>query len=164
MADLTPERKLLDLITKAQGKLRLRKELKIFTKLNIVLIGLIIVILAVFLVDIFTSDHTIPELTVHLPEQKEDVLLKLPEFDEGIEDVEVVVEKDVSLSKEYAVKNLNLLGIITADSNQAIIEDKESKKTFFLYKGDGFGEFKVYDIKDNGVVLEHRGEKIELKM
>ena len=43
MTEITPEGKLLDLIKQAQGKLRLKKELRFFTKINIILIGLIII-------------------------------------------------------------------------------------------------------------------------
>lgn len=68
------------------------------------------------------------------------------------------------ISREEILGNLNLLGIITGDNNQAIIEDKTLKKTFFLYKGDLLGELKVYDIKDSVVILEYKGEKIELNI
>ena len=68
------------------------------------------------------------------------------------------------ISKEEILGNLNLLGIITGENNQAIIEDKNLKKTFFLYKGDSLGELKVYDIKESAVILDYKGEKIELKI
>ena len=163
MTGTSPEKKLLDLIKHTQGKLKLKKELKIFTKINIILIGLIVVILAVFFVDLFTSGYKIPELSVDLP-QEEQVLPKLREFDEDVEDIDIVVEKDAPIPKEDLVKNLNLLGIITGDNNQAIIEDKTSKKTHFLYKGDSLGEFKIHGIKDSSVTLEYKGEEIELRM
>jgi hypothetical protein len=57
-----------------------------------------------------------------------------------------------------------LLGVIRGDNDQAIIEDKTLKKTFFLYKGDLLGELKVYDIKDSAVILEYKGEKTEIKL
>lgn len=164
MAELTPEGKLLDLIKQAQDKKNLKKELKIFTKVNMILIGLIIIIIAIFLVDIFTSEYNISELSIDFPEPKDEILPKPIEFEDDIGNIEVVSKKRVSISKEGVVKNLNILGIVAGDNNQAIIEDKQSKKTYFLYKGDSFGEFKVLDIKDSGVILEHKGERIELRM
>ncbi|MFH1854067.1 MAG: hypothetical protein ABH815_02020 [Candidatus Omnitrophota bacterium] len=164
MAELTPEGKLLDLIKQAQGNKNLKKELKIFTNVNIILIGLIAVILAVFLIDIVTSDYNIPELRVDFLEQEGRILPKPVEFSDDVEDVNIVPEKKPSVSKEDVLKNLNLLGIVAGDDNQAIIEDLESKKTHFLYTGDNLGEYKVLDIKDNKVLLEYKGEKIELRM
>jgi hypothetical protein len=76
-------------------------------------------------------------------------------------------DKDINIKKipkEEIVGNLNLLGIIRGDNDQAIIEDNTLKKTFFLYKGDLLGELKVYDIKDSAVILDYKGEKIELKI
>ncbi len=162
MTPLTPEGKLLNLIKQAQDKFRLKKELKLFTKINILLIVLIIVILAVFLVDVFTSNYNIPELSVDLPEEV--ALPRLHELDEDMKDVDIVPEKKVSIPKKELTKDLTLLGIITGDSNQAIIEDKGSKKTFFLYQGDSFGEFRVFDIKESMVILNYKGEKIELRI
>ena len=57
-----------------------------------------------------------------------------------------------------------LLGIITGDEDQAVIEDKSGEKSYFLYKGDSFKDFTVYDIKESRVILDYRGEKIELKI
>jgi len=162
MSGITPEGKLLDLIKQAHGKLKLKKELKIFTKVNILLIGLIVVILAIFLADVFTSDYRMPELSVDLPKQS--VLPKLHEFNEDAEDMDVVIGERVSIPKGDVAKDLNLLGVITGDNDQAIIEDKSENKTFFLYQGDSFREFKVRDIKDSSVILDYKGEEIELNM
>jgi hypothetical protein len=62
------------------------------------------------------------------------------------------------------ISGLNLLGIITGNANQAIIEDKKTDKTYFLYQGDVFGNFKVFSISATGVILDYQGEKIELKI
>jgi hypothetical protein len=162
MVNVTPEEKLLNVIKKAQGRMRLKKELKIFTKVNFILASLIIVILAIFLVDLFTPDYKAPELNMDLPEEK---VLPIPEADEGMyEEKEVLVEQKSPLSKQDLIKNLNLLGIVESENSQAIIEDKETKRTFFLYKGDRFGEFTVYDIKESGIIFDYKGEKIELRM
>jgi len=159
MADVSPEEKLLNVIKKQHGKMRLKKDINLFTKINFILIGLIAIILIFFLVDIFTPDYKTPELSIELPEEK--MILPVPkDWDEE----KVIVEERPSISKEELVKDLNLMGIITGDNDQVIIEDKKAKKTFFLYESDRLGEFKVYDIKESGVILDYKGEKIELKL
>ncbi len=160
MAGMTSEGKLLNLIKDAQKKHRLRKDLKVFTKINIVLIALILVILIVFLVDFLASSQEKSTLMVELPE--EETVLPLVE-DVDIEE-EIVIEERPLASKEELVKDLTVLGIITGDNDQVIIEDKAAGKTNFLYKDDSFGDFKINEIKDNGVILDYKGEKIELNM
>ena len=163
MIDISPEKKLLDIIKQAHGKLRFKKELKVFTRINIILIVLIIVILGGFLVDIFISDYSLPELSLDLDKQDKEVLPVTDDIDDELFDL-VVETKDSSVPDKELVKHLNLLGIVTGEDNQAIIQDRSTQKTFFLYKGDSFGEFMVYDIKDSRVILEYKGQKIELKM
>ena len=67
MTDATPEEKLLNLIRKDQSKARIGKDLKIFTKINIALIGLIGVVMIVFLADVFIfKKKPVEELTADL--------------------------------------------------------------------------------------------------
>lgn len=159
MTKMTPEQKLLDLIKNTQGKLKFKKELKIFTKVNIALTVLIVVILAVFLKDFLTFDYNVPEIDIDLTVKKWD----LPVVVNVEEEIDLEIEKD-SVDKGALAKDLNLLGIVEGVRDQAIVEDKEANKTFFLYKGDRFGEFEVYDIKSSKVILDYKGEKIELNM
>ena len=169
MTDATPEEKLLNLIRKDQSKARIGNDLKIFTKINIALIGLIGVVMIVFLADVFIfKKKPVEELTADLeariPETHPEAIEKT-EGDNAISQSKL--DKDMSIkniSKEEILGNFNLLGIIRGDNDQAIMEDKGLKKTFFLYKGDSLGELKVYDIKDSAVILEYKGEKIELKI
>lgn len=164
MNNITPEGKLLNVIKQGQIKMKIKKELKIFTKINIVLIGLIIIILAIFLVDIFISDSTLSDLDMELYKSGEEEVVPIIEPpEEELPDI-VVEEKVVTISKEELIKDLNLMGIITGNKNQAIIEDKKEKRTLFLYEGDSIRELRVYEIKENEVILEYKGEKIELKM
>ena len=163
MAGVTPEEKLLNVIKKAQGKMKLKKELHIFTKVNFILIGLIIIIVIIFLIDVLTApSYKGSEIAVDLPEQE--ALPAAKNLDEEFEDIEIDTREASRVSKGEMLQDLNLLGVITGDDNQAIIEDKKTKRTFFLYKGDSFREFKVYDIREGSVTLDYEGEKIELKM
>ncbi len=171
MIESTPEEKLLNLIKKGQSKVKFGKDLKIFTKVNMVLISLIAVIAVVFLADVFIFKKGPSLEPVIIDTQQTKALQAQPLAAEKIEEDNVMdyasLDKNINIkkiSREEILGNLNLLGIITGDNNQAIIEDKTLKKTFFLYKGDLLGELKVYDIKDSAVILEYKGEKIELNI
>lgn len=169
MTESTPEGKLLHLIRKSQSKARLGEDLKIFTKVNILLIGFIGVVAVIFLADVLIFKEkplTEPvQAKVAQTPQVHPISVESAEEDNAAD--QVVPDKDISIkkiSREEVLGNFTLLGIITGDNNQAIIEDKTLKKTFFLYKNDSFGDFKVYDIKDSAVILDYKGEKIELSI
>ena len=161
ISGVTPEGKLLNLIKQAEDRPRLKKELKVFTKITIVLITLIVLILIIFMADIFTSSHDIPELKINIPKN---IVETLPVKNEVDEEKEVVTERTYSVSKEDVLKRFRLLGVITGDNVQVIIEDVESKETLFLNKGDSFKGFTIFEIKDSGVIVDYNGQKIELSM
>jgi len=60
------------------------------------------------------------------------------------------------------IKSLELLGIVSGDEPQVIIEDKKLRKTYFLFTGDYLGEIKVEEVYSDRVLLEFKGEKISL--
>lgn len=60
------------------------------------------------------------------------------------------------------IKDLHLLGIVSGDNPQVIIEDRKLQKTYFLNTGDYLGEIKVEAIHSGSVILEFKGEKINL--
>jgi cell division protein FtsL len=162
MIEATPEGKLLNLIRKSQHKSKLKKDLKIFTKVNVILIAVIAVIFAIFLLDVFIFKNKNSEIPQNVLIKENEVQ---PVKEDIQEDADIVKEQPKNIIPIHDIKaNLNLLGIVTGDNNQAIIEDKNLKKTFFLYKGDNIGELKVYDIKNNAVILDYKGEKIELNI
>ena len=165
MNQITPEQKLLDVIKKAQVKMKLRKELKVFTRMNVILVGIIIVVVAIFLVDILTASYKTSELNIKLPKTQEVIVPQAKvSYVDLDEETDSVVEKKSNISRDELVKDLVLLGIITGDEDQAVIEDKSGEKSYFLYKGDSFKDFTVNDIKESRVILDYRGEKIELKI
>ena len=59
---------------------------------------------------------------------------------------------------------LNLVGIMAGDNPQAVIEDKTAGKTFYLSRGQSFGEFKVEEILEGKVILSSRGKRYELSL
>lgn len=161
MTESTPEGKLLNLIRNDQSKSKIGKDLKIFTKINIMLMGVIGLVAVIFIADVFIFKEKPIEVPVVA-----DIQVEAPEPKPKPEPIAEKIEEPIvkRISKEEILGNFNLLGIISGDNNQAIIEDKALKKTYFLYKGDSFGDLKVYDIKESAVILDYEGEKIELNI
>ncbi len=62
------------------------------------------------------------------------------------------------------IKDINLVGIITGENPQAIIEDKKAQKTYYVTKGQLIGEFKVEDIQERKVILNYQGQNYELPL
>lgn len=60
------------------------------------------------------------------------------------------------------LKDINLVGIISGDNPQAIIEDKKSQKAFYLSKGQFIGEFQLEDIQEGKIILNYNGQRYEL--
>lgn len=165
MPKITPEEKLLQIIKKDRFGVRLKKELNIFSKVNIFLGVLIAVVIVIFLADIlfFKNKNIDSAYYTSLADVKPIDVEIIPEPEMDIPDL----SKNERVKKVYAEdvkKNYALLGIITGDNNQAIIEDKAIKKTFFLYKGDTIGDMIVEDIKNNMVILDCQGEKVQLSI
>jgi hypothetical protein len=75
---------------------------------------------------------------------------------------QTVSEAPVPSSSSAASKRFNLVGIITGDKPQAIVEDKEAGKTYYLYKGQSIGGITITDIGPGKVVLNYNGEAITL--
>lgn len=57
---------------------------------------------------------------------------------------------------------LSLLGVVSGETPQAIIEDKRTQKTYFLNKGSTFDDIEVGDIFENKVILTYKGKQFEL--
>lgn len=60
------------------------------------------------------------------------------------------------------IKSLKLLGIVSGDSPQVIIEDNKLQKTYFLHAGDYLGEIKIEEIYSDRATLEFKGERVSL--
>jgi len=60
---------------------------------------------------------------------------------------------------------LTLMGIVSGNPAQAIIEDAETKKTYFVTPGQMVVDGAVLErVLDNRVVLDLNGEKIDLTL
>jgi type II secretory pathway component PulC len=60
------------------------------------------------------------------------------------------------------IKDINLVGIISGDNPQVVIEDKNLKKTYYLNKGQFISEFQLEDIQEGKVILNYKGQRFEL--
>jgi hypothetical protein len=61
-------------------------------------------------------------------------------------------------------KDLSLMGIISGENPQAVIEDKKGQQTLYLTKGQFISDMRVADIQENKVILEYRGKRVELHL
>ncbi len=62
------------------------------------------------------------------------------------------------------LKDMVLLGIVSGENPQAIIEDKNTQKTYYLSKGQFIGEFQVTDIREGKIILDFNGQVVELNL
>ena len=75
----------------------------------------------------------------------------------------VAVAPSVEASKLAA--RLSLLGIVSGEQPQAIIEDSQTQKTYFVSEGQMVVDGAIVEsINSNGVVLNFLGETIELNL
>lgn len=72
-------------------------------------------------------------------------------------------KKKVSPVVIEATKNLKLVGISWSDNPDAMIEDTQAKRTFFLKRGQNIGKMKIQAIFKDRVILSYEGEEVELK-
>ena len=72
-------------------------------------------------------------------------------------------ESGASTSVEVS-KRFNLVGIIAGERPQAIIEDSQTQKTYYLYRGQSVSGVTVQEIGDGRIVLNYEGKEAELVM
>ena len=75
------------------------------------------------------------------------------------EEKSAAIPTDIELTKE-----INLVGIISSDNPQAIIEDRRTQKTYYVARGQFIGDYKVEDIQEGKIILEFQGKRYELNM
>lgn len=61
-----------------------------------------------------------------------------------------------------ALKDISLVGVISGEPPQAVIEDKKAQRTYYAIKGQSVGEYQLEDIQDGKVILNYDGKKYEL--
>lgn len=90
-------------------------------------------------------------------------------YEKGIENRQIfgqVLGQEAGIPMNVAntdlLKDINLVGIISGENPQAIIEDKKSQKTFYLNEGQFIGEFQLEDIQEGKIILNYKGQRYEL--
>ena len=73
-------------------------------------------------------------------------------------------EKPISGANVDLVKDINLVGIITGDNPQAVIEDKKTQKSYYVTKGQSVGDFQVEEIQEGKIILNYMGQRFELSL
>lgn len=71
-------------------------------------------------------------------------------------------EKPINALSPGLLKDINLVGIISGDSPQAIIEDKKTKETFYATKGQFIGEIQIEDIQAGKIIVNYQNQRYEL--
>jgi len=153
-----------------------------FKFLNFVLINRLI-LLAVFIfsvllfIDLFLRYPNLSKFQSHT----KDYLKTIPQKEEikpyeyysqeiskralfNAESTESKVEKVIPAGQTFKelIRGLKLLGVVSGDNPQVIIEDQKLQKTYFLYPGDYLGEIKIEEVYSDRVILEFKGERISL--
>lgn len=62
------------------------------------------------------------------------------------------------------LKDITLLGIISGEDPQAVLEDKLSGKSYSLRKNQFMNEYMIEDIREGKVILNYKGQRFELNL
>lgn len=146
---------------------------------NPVLAVILIILLIYFLADIIYNPYRGKEAELEFDAARETIGVKekTHSFEPysyyaagtGGRNIFLPQESDVPAAQsgppaEEISANLSLIGIIAGDRPQAIIEDKKTGKSYFLYKGGSVGQAKIIDIMEDRVLMEYRNETFELAL
>ena len=71
-------------------------------------------------------------------------------------------ESPASAGAYESIQDFSLLGIISGDKPQAIIQDNKTQKTYTVNKGQFVGEYSVEEILPDKVILNSTGQRYEL--
>ncbi|MDD5584488.1 MAG: type II secretion system protein N [Candidatus Omnitrophica bacterium] len=71
-------------------------------------------------------------------------------------------ESAASIAETDLLKDITLVGIISGENPQAIIEDTKNQKTYYLNKGQSIGQVQVEDITQGKIIVKYNGQKYEL--
>lgn len=71
-------------------------------------------------------------------------------------------EKPPSVVGLSSVKDITLIAVLSGENPQAVIEDKNSKKIYYVVKGQTIGEFIVDDIQPGKVIIGYKGTNYEI--
>lgn len=72
------------------------------------------------------------------------------------------LEKPIGAASADLIKDINLVGMLSGENPQAIIEDKKAQKTYYLRKGQFIGQLQLEDILEGKIILNYEGQRYEL--
>lgn len=72
------------------------------------------------------------------------------------------IEQSASSADLDLAKDINLVGIISGENPQAVIEDKRTQKTYYVSKGEFIGQMQIEDIREGKIIINYKGQKYEL--
>jgi len=180
---LTKLRAFLDAVVRAI-KAQIGK-LKILTKnpkvLNRFLMGVALLLGIYSVADFALRRLDIKQVTDRASTEREPYFLKKPEIDirqflyylemvqrrnifspvvlKSAENIEAETKKVI----DSLVGDLGLVGISWGNGLEAMVEDKKSKKTYFLRTGDMINKLKVENVLKDKVILSFEGRQVELE-
>ena len=145
--------------------------------MNVVLIIILAGLLVYFIYEVFYTSYHKKEADIFAESEKvteikeEDSLEIKPYsfYSSAIEGRNIFMPQQLEIEEvitgptlEEITATLSLIGIIAGERPQAIIEEKKSGKSYFLYKGGSVGKAKIVEILEDSIVMEYQGEKFEL--
>lgn len=83
-------------------------------------------------------------------------------FESPFSTTKKIEEVKLTSSIPELTKNLRLVGIVLDSNSEAVIEDLESKQTFFLHQGDGIRGSIIDEIQESKVILRYQDQRVEL--
>lgn len=70
--------------------------------------------------------------------------------------------KEDQVKSEDLLKDIKLIGIISVNPPQAIIEDAGAQKTYYLHKGEFIKELEIRDISEEKITLNYQEQNYDL--
>lgn len=145
--------------------------------LNTALIVILIALLAYFLYDLFYSSSRKKDMDIFMQSERapgadEDAAIEVKPYSfysSAVDGRNIFMPQQVEVEEvvtgptvEEISSTLSLIGIIAGERPQAIIEDKKTGKSHFLYNGGFVGKAKIVDILPDSVIMEYQGQTFEL--
>jgi hypothetical protein len=61
-------------------------------------------------------------------------------------------------------KDINLLGVVTGDAPEAVVEDTKANKVYYVKRGMLIGDYRVDEIQESKVIVSRNGQRFELHL
>lgn len=145
-------------------------------KINITLFSMIVAVISYLLIDILFLHpaELVPTKQQYVRPAKRLVEPESQPYEYYSKDLErdifkpIAREREIKASSEIPTEelmaNLSLLGIVSGENPQAIIEDKAKKKSFFLKEGQSAGGVLLKAIEGENVTVIYKGEELNLTL